>query len=173
MRTFQLGVEQGETMARVSDHMTPAGTLPKDGTSGALAGRVWLPERAARRGGGARRRRVRHLAAGADHARSVRGGQSGGHRPRRQGRAHRHARCHSRQHAGSQPRCEEAWLLAPCDLQALKAAGVTFPLSMLERVIEEQARGSPEKAEAIRRACRPSSAATSARWCRAARRRPS
>ena len=43
------------------------------------------------------------------------------------------------------------WLLAPIDLQAIKAAGVTFPLSMLERVIEEQARGSPEKAEAIRR----------------------
>jgi fumarylacetoacetate (FAA) hydrolase family protein len=31
--------------------------------------------------------------------------------------------------------------LAPCDLQALKAAGVTFVASMLERVIEEQARG--------------------------------
>jgi fumarylacetoacetate (FAA) hydrolase family protein len=42
------------------------------------------------------------------------------------------------------------WLLAPNDLQAIKAAGVTFPLSMLERVIEEQARGAPEKAEAIR-----------------------
>ena len=27
------------------------------------------------------------------------------------------------------------WLLAPCDLQALKACGVTFPVSMLERVI--------------------------------------
>ncbi|NUO71943.1 MAG: fumarylacetoacetate hydrolase, partial [Frateuria sp.] len=33
------------------------------------------------------------------------------------------------------------WLLAPCDLQAIKAAGVTFVASMLERVIEEQARG--------------------------------
>src|SRR6185295_2578818 len=42
------------------------------------------------------------------------------------------------------------WLLAPIDLQAIKAAGVTFPLSMLERVIEEQARGAPEKAAAIR-----------------------
>jgi fumarylacetoacetate (FAA) hydrolase family protein len=42
------------------------------------------------------------------------------------------------------------WLLAPIDLQAIKAAGVTFPLSMLERVIEEQARGAPEKAQAIR-----------------------
>ncbi|MET8231130.1 fumarylacetoacetate hydrolase family protein [Micromonospora sp. NPDC005298] len=33
------------------------------------------------------------------------------------------------------------WLLAPVDLQALKAAGVTFPVSMIERVIEERARG--------------------------------
>jgi hypothetical protein len=39
MRTFQLRVEQRETMARVADHMTPASTLPKDGTTGALAGR--------------------------------------------------------------------------------------------------------------------------------------
>ena len=42
------------------------------------------------------------------------------------------------------------WLLAPVDLQAVKAAGVTFPRSMLERVIEEQAKGAPEKADAIR-----------------------
>ena len=44
------------------------------------------------------------------------------------------------------------WLLAPCDLQAIKAAGVTFVASMLERVIEEQARGDPAKAESVRRA---------------------
>ncbi len=44
------------------------------------------------------------------------------------------------------------WLLAPCDLQALKAAGVTFVASMLERVIEEQARGDPARAESVRRA---------------------
>ncbi|HET8830442.1 MAG TPA: fumarylacetoacetate hydrolase family protein [Casimicrobiaceae bacterium] len=43
------------------------------------------------------------------------------------------------------------WLLAPCDLQAIKAAGVTFVASMLERVIEEQARGDPAKAEGVRR----------------------
>jgi fumarylacetoacetate (FAA) hydrolase family protein len=41
-------------------------------------------------------------------------------------------------------------LLAPCDLQAIKAAGVTFVESMLERVIEEQARGDASKADAIR-----------------------
>jgi fumarylacetoacetate (FAA) hydrolase family protein len=44
------------------------------------------------------------------------------------------------------------WLLAPCDLQAIKAAGVTFVASMLERVIEEQARGDPAKAESVRSA---------------------
>jgi fumarylacetoacetate (FAA) hydrolase family protein len=44
------------------------------------------------------------------------------------------------------------WLLAPCDLQAIKASGVTFVSSMLERVIEEQARGDPAKAEAVRKA---------------------
>ncbi len=43
------------------------------------------------------------------------------------------------------------WLLAPCDLQAVKAAGVTFAASMLERVVEEHARGEPGKAESIRR----------------------
>jgi len=42
------------------------------------------------------------------------------------------------------------WLLAPVDLQAIKAAGVTFAQSLLERVIEEQARGAPERAAAVR-----------------------
>jgi fumarylacetoacetate (FAA) hydrolase family protein len=42
------------------------------------------------------------------------------------------------------------WLLAPIDLQAVKAAGVTFAVSMLERVIEERARGNPDAAAAIR-----------------------
>jgi fumarylacetoacetate (FAA) hydrolase family protein len=41
-------------------------------------------------------------------------------------------------------------LLAPCDLQAVKACGVTFARSMLERVIEERAGGDPSRAEAIR-----------------------
>lgn len=41
-------------------------------------------------------------------------------------------------------------VLAPVDLQAVKAAGVTFADSMLERVIEEQAKGDPSRAQAIR-----------------------
>ncbi|WP_328382169.1 fumarylacetoacetate hydrolase family protein [Micromonospora zamorensis] len=43
------------------------------------------------------------------------------------------------------------WLLAPVDLQVLKAAGVTFPVSMIERVIEERARGDLALAGDIRR----------------------
>jgi fumarylacetoacetate (FAA) hydrolase family protein len=42
------------------------------------------------------------------------------------------------------------WLLAPIDLQVIKAAGVTFATSIIERVIEERARGNPEAATAIR-----------------------
>jgi len=45
----------------------------------------------------------------------------------------------------SQPR-----LLAPFDLSALKAAGVTFAKSMVERVIEEHAKGDPAAAQALR-----------------------
>jgi fumarylacetoacetate (FAA) hydrolase family protein len=41
-------------------------------------------------------------------------------------------------------------LLAPCDLQAVKACGVTFARSMLERVIEEKAAGNPALAEKMR-----------------------
>ncbi len=40
--------------------------------------------------------------------------------------------------------------LAPVDLQALKAAGVTFMKSLLERVIEEQTKGDPSAAESVR-----------------------
>ena len=42
-------------------------------------------------------------------------------------------------------------LLAPCDLQPIKASGVTFLVSLKERVIEEAARGDPAKAAALRR----------------------
>ncbi len=46
-------------------------------------------------------------------------------------------------------------LLAPIDLQTVKAAGVTFPVSMIERMIEEALRGDPtnsgKRAEAVNR----------------------
>ncbi len=42
------------------------------------------------------------------------------------------------------------WLLAPVDLQTLKAAGVTFAVSMIERVIEERVRGDLDAAATMR-----------------------
>src|SRR5262245_27652298 len=151
MRTFQLRVEQGETMARVSDHMTPKGTLPSDGTTGALAGRVWLPgvggpAVVAVRADGVydisrSAATMRDLCEADDPAAVV-----------RDGRAERIGTLDAilANTPEANRDANKPWLLAPNDLQAIKAAGVTFPLSMLERVIEEQARGAPEKAQAIR-----------------------
>ena len=42
------------------------------------------------------------------------------------------------------------YFLSPIDLQVIKASGVTFVVSLLERVIEEQAKGDPQKAAEIR-----------------------
>jgi fumarylacetoacetate (FAA) hydrolase family protein len=52
---------------------------------------------------------------------------------------------------GAQPDPTRAFLLPPVDLQVIKAAGVTFASSMIERVIEEQAGGDALKAESVRR----------------------
>ncbi len=50
------------------------------------------------------------------------------------------------QHDSKQPS-----LLSPIDLQAIKASGVTFAASMLERVIEERAAGDLNRAESLRK----------------------
>jgi fumarylacetoacetate (FAA) hydrolase family protein len=138
-------------MARIQDSMTPEATLPGDGTAGALAGRVWRPDVegpsvVAIRADGVydisrQAPTMRDLAESADAVDVV-----------RHGKAERIG--HLADILANTPEAQrdrgKPWLLAPIDLQAIKAAGVTFPLSMLERVIEEQARGAPEKAEAIR-----------------------
>ena len=51
---------------------------------------------------------------------------------------------------------EAPYLLAPCDLQAIKACGVTFAVSLLERVIEEQAGGDASAADSLRAAMQAS-----------------
>ncbi len=43
------------------------------------------------------------------------------------------------------------WMLAPCDLHAVMASGVTYVASLLERVIEERAGGNPALADGVRR----------------------
>jgi fumarylacetoacetate (FAA) hydrolase family protein len=138
-------------MVRLANHMTTKVTLPKDGTVGALAGRVWLPDVegpavvAVRADGVYDISKVsptmRDLAEAPNPAAIVRDGKG----PRIGALDEILANTPTDRRDTSKP-----WVLAPVDLQALKAAGVTFPLSMLERVIEEQARGAPEKAEAIR-----------------------
>lgn len=132
--------------------LTAKDVLPQDGTSGTLVGRVWLPEAGgpavvAVRGDGvfdvsASFSTVSALceqddpAVALQAAKGTRIGDLDGilanTPPDRRDR-------------------NRPWLLAPLDLQVLKAAGVTFAISMLERVIEERARGNPASAEAIRK----------------------
>jgi fumarylacetoacetate (FAA) hydrolase family protein len=138
-------------MTRIAEGMTTAATLPKDATAGALAGRVWRPQAqgpsvVAIRGNGVYdisnlAPTMRDLAESADAVDIVRTGK--GERVGDLDAILANTPEAQRDHG-------RPWLLAPIDLQAIKAAGVTFPLSMLERVIEEQARGAPERAEAIR-----------------------
>ncbi len=138
-------------MPSVADAMTPHATLPGNGTKGTLAGRVWLPDAGgpavvAIRADGVHdisplAPTMRDLCEASDPAAIVRDGKG-----QRIGALEDIlANTPEAQRDPGKP-----WLLAPNDLQAIKAAGVTFPLSMLERVIEEQARGAPEKAAAIR-----------------------
>ena len=138
-------------MSSVVDAMTPHATLPRDGTKGALAGRVWLPDAggpavvAVRTDGvydiSQLAPTMRDLCEASNPAAIVRQGQAG--------RIGALEDILANTPEGKRD-TRKPWLLAPNDLQAIKAAGVTFPLSMLERVIEEQARGAPEKAAAIR-----------------------
>jgi fumarylacetoacetate (FAA) hydrolase family protein len=139
-------------MAGLAGAMAPERTLPEDGTRGALAGRAWLPEVAgpavvAVRADGLydisrTAPTMRDLCEADDPAALIRTAEG----------ARVGTLAEILANTPEQSRnARKPWLLAPIDLQAVKAAGVTFPLSMLERVIEEQARGAPEKAEAIRK----------------------
>lgn len=131
--------------------LTATETLPADGTAGALAGRIWRPEArgpsvvAIRRDGVFDLTQItptmRDLAERQDAAHLIRSapGELVGSL---------NAILANTPEAGRDS--AKPWLLSPIDLQAVKAAGVTFARSMLERVIEEQAKGAPEKAEAIR-----------------------
>jgi fumarylacetoacetate (FAA) hydrolase family protein len=132
--------------------LNAASILPEDGTAGTLVGRVWLPQAAgpsvvAVRGDGvfdvtATFPTVSALAELPGPAAALReaAGVKIGTLDDIVGNASPDTRD-----------AQKPWLLAPLDLQVLKAAGVTFVVSMLERVIEERARGNPSSATAIRK----------------------
>jgi fumarylacetoacetate (FAA) hydrolase family protein len=132
-------------------HLDPATTLPADGAAGTLVGRAWLPQAdgpavvAVRADGLHDVSRafptMRDLAEARDPAAAV--AAVAGERIGALADV-----LANTPEDGRDP--GKPWLLAPVDLQAIKAAGVTFAQSLLERVIEEQARGAPEKAAAVR-----------------------
>jgi fumarylacetoacetate (FAA) hydrolase family protein len=131
--------------------LTPDNTLPADAGHATLLGRIWRPELQGPSVVTVRDGMVidissiyptaRDVCETADPARALRA-------------AHGETVCSVQSLlANSSAASRDAalpWLLAPCDLQAIKAAGVTFATSMLERVIEEKARGNPAAASAIR-----------------------
>ena len=139
--------------------LSPAQTLPRDADRATLVGRLWQP------GVGPVVVAV-HEGGLHDLSRLARDGQPAARA--RRSRARRCAGPARRQAPRASPRStavlansdeaardpQQPWLLAPCDLQAVKASGVTFVASLLERVIEEQARGDAAKAEAIRAGAR-------------------
>lgn len=126
-------------------------TLPDDGLAGALAGRVWRPDLGGPSVVALRPEGVvdvtgvfptmRDLGEAADPAAALRAAHGQIIGP------------FEEILANTPPDTRDParpWLLAPIDLQAIKAAGVTFAVSMLERVIEEKARGDADAAAAIR-----------------------
>jgi fumarylacetoacetate (FAA) hydrolase family protein len=126
-------------------------TLPTDGTAGTLVGRVWRPELSGPSVAVVRQDGVydisrsyptmRDLCEAPDPAAGVAGAKA----DRIGDLAAILANTSEDKRDPNKP-----WLLAPIDLQAVKAAGVTFAISLLERVIEEQARGAPERAAQAR-----------------------
>jgi fumarylacetoacetate (FAA) hydrolase family protein len=127
--------------------------LPEDGVSGTLVGRAWVPGEAGRPAGPSvvalradgvfdlsrEAPTMSGLLESADPAAVVRAA------------AGRHVgSVDSLMHNTEKRTGKDAYFLAPCDLQVIKAAGVTFASSLVERVIEEQAKGDASQAESIR-----------------------
>src|SRR5438105_3319390 len=122
--------------------LTATSVLPDDGTTGTLVGRVWLPQAEGPAVVAVRADGVFDVTA---HFPTVSALCEAGD-PGQELRAAKGERIGDLEGilANTPPdrrNQSEPWLLAPLDLQVVKAAGVTFAISMLERVIEERARG--------------------------------
>ncbi len=139
-----------------SSGLTAREILPADGCRGALVGRVWRPDAAgpsvvAIRADSAGEARVVDITAAFPTVSDLCEARDPGSALR--GAAGEDLASLDAILANTPPDDRvpaRPWLLAPVDLQALKAAGVTFATSMLERVIEERARGDLAAAAAIR-----------------------
>ncbi|MCC7326820.1 MAG: fumarylacetoacetate hydrolase family protein [Burkholderiales bacterium] len=136
----------------MQEHLTPAACLPSDRERAVLIGRAWVPAEAGAVLVGVRGDELVDLSAVAPTASAltnlpdaVTAIRAAGALPRVGDLAAVLANSAEDARDPALP-----WLFAPCDLQAIKAAGVTFVASMLERVIEEQARGDPAKALNVR-----------------------
>ncbi|MGH7190579.1 MAG: fumarylacetoacetate hydrolase family protein [Acetobacteraceae bacterium] len=126
-------------------------TLPEDASRAALAGRVWLPEADGPAVVAVREEALidlsrafptmRDLCEATDCAAAVRGTSGEKIGTLAEILANTPPEGRNRR---------KPWLLAPVDLQAIKASGVTFIASLLERVIEERAGGNPAAAETSR-----------------------
>ncbi|WP_137844502.1 fumarylacetoacetate hydrolase family protein [Microbacterium sp. 2FI] len=128
-----------------------AALLPEDGTTGVLAGRVWVPRVGGPSVVAVRAEGVVDLSATFSTMRAVTESPT----PAAAVAAASGPVLCSLDDlvANTAPDTRDAgrpWLLSPIDLQVVKAAGVTFPLSMLERIIEERARGEKDAALGIR-----------------------
>ena len=136
--------------------LSPAQSLPRDAQRATLVGRLWLPDVgpvlvAVHEGG---LHDLSRVAATASQLMELDDPVGAVRETLRDERTQRVASLEqalaNSDEARRDPR--HPWLLAPCDLQAVKASGVTFVASLLERVIEEQSRGDASKAESIRAA---------------------
>jgi fumarylacetoacetate (FAA) hydrolase family protein len=135
----------------MQDHLTPATALPDDGTTGTLIGRVWLPgEPAGPAVVAIREDGVFDISRAAPTVSELLNAENPLALARGEGARIGDLAAILANSAFDRRDPGLPWLLAPCDLQAIKACGVTFATSMLERVIEEQARGDASKAVAIR-----------------------
>jgi fumarylacetoacetate (FAA) hydrolase family protein len=141
-------------MMSLRDRLTPAAVLPTDHSSATLIGRSWIPSRSGPVPVLIQADGIYDLSAVAATVSQLLEHQQPASRippaaslPRITGLAEVLSNSDPLQRDQAKP-----WLLAPCDLQALKASGVTFVSSMLERVIEEQARGDASRAESVRKA---------------------
>ena len=136
-------------MDRLMDALRLA--LPDDGVAGALAGRVWRPDQAGPSVVAIRAEGVVDISAAYPTRRDL--GEAPDPAAALRAAAGPVLGSLEALLANTPPdRRDPAkpWLLTPIDLQAVKAAGVTFVVSMLERVIEERAHGDLAAAAALR-----------------------